>query len=388
MININKRTLVRIIAFISVAMIVAVGFIAKEKKTNKRYKLQIENAYSRSLDELNTSVNNISLILQKARYSNSAYSISDMSSQLIGETQLAKTALSQLPSGDTELSNLGRFLSQVGNYAVSVSKTLITDGEMTAEQRENLGVLSDSAKKVAEVIENSSITYNNLDYWAKEIDRGIDEAVPQESLATSLNELEEDIGNTPTLVYDGPYSDHILTAEPSMIKSASEVTKDYALSIASKTTGLNKSELVFSGEENGNIPAFHYGNSDYNVTVSRYGGYPVYMRKNVTVKESILEYPQVMQKAKKYLSSIFGDSFVETYYYTDEGVCVVSFAYIDGETVCYTDLIKVGVSMDKGEIVLLETRGYLSNHKERAFATPEYTVEQAQMVLSNTLKVK
>lgn len=388
MIKIKKRTAVKIAAFGAAALIAASGIAFKEIKENKHYRLQLQNNYSRSLNELNAGINNISLILQKAQYTNSASGISDMAAQLIGETQLAKTALSQLPSGEGELSNLGRFLSQVGNYAVSISKTLIAEGEMTAQQRENLKSLSASAKKIAEVIESARVSYNNPEYWASELDSQISEAVSDESLAGSLNELEENLSDSPTLVYDGPYSEHILNKEPEMLKNASEVTRDYALSIASKTTGLEKEELVFSAEEDGDIPVFHYSGGNYNITVSRYGGYPVYMRKTVAVNESVLEHSQVLKKAKKYLSSVFGDSFVETYYYTDEGVCVVSFAYIDGETVCYTDLVKVGVSMDKGEIVLLESSGYLYNHKDRAFATPEYTLEQAQMMLSGTLSVK
>ena len=78
---------------------------------------------------------------------------------------------------------------------------------------------------------------------------------------------------------------------------------------------------------------------------------------------------------------------VETYYYIDEGVCVVNFAYLDGETICYTDLIKVGIAMDSGEVMFYEASGYLSNHKSRAFETAKYTEEKAREMVSKNLKI-
>jgi hypothetical protein len=43
----------------------------------------------------------------------------------------------------------------------------------------------------------------------------------------------------------------------------------------------------------------------------------------------------------------------ESYYINQGGVLTINFAYMDGDFVCYPDLIKVGVAMDDGEIVSL-----------------------------------
>ena len=112
------------------------------------------------------------------------------------------------------------------------------------------------------------------------------------------------------------------------------------------------------------------------------------MRKNRNVGDNILSYEQALEKAKRYLSKMGKTNFIETYYFTDEGVCVINFAFLDGQTICYTDLLKVGVAMDTGEIMLYEASGYLTNHQERAFQTPVYTAEQARAVLSEKLVAK
>ena len=69
------------------------------------------------------------------------------------------------------------------------------------------------------------------------------------------------------------------------------------------------------------------------------------------------------------------------------GLHFINFAFLDGQTICYTDLLKVGVAMDNGEIVLYESSGYLANHTERAFETPVYSAEQASEKVSRELKI-
>lgn len=124
------------------------------------------------------------------------------------------------------------------------------------------------------------------------------------------------------------------------------------------------------------------------VTVSRSGGYAVYMRKSREIGDYVLEHAQAVEKAKRYLERIGMGGFTETYYFTDEGVCVINFAYLDGKTVCYTDLVKVGVAMDTGEIMLYEASGYLTNHTDRTFETAAVSAEEAAETVSDRLKIR
>lgn len=117
----KKRDAMRIITVCLIIVILSVGFSIKTEIENQKFKLALQNTYSRSLDELNTSVNNISNILKKAQFVTTPNQISNIAAKLLTEAELSKTALSQLPSGN-ELTQLNRFLSQVGNYALSVSK--------------------------------------------------------------------------------------------------------------------------------------------------------------------------------------------------------------------------------------------------------------------------
>ncbi len=361
------------------------GVIIKNFQRTEGLKLEIENNYSRSLNEFSASVNNISLLLKKARYATTPSVLSQMAAELLTEAEVSKSALSQLPSS-ARLDTLNRFLSQAGNYAFSVSSRLYSGEEMPSDFMGNITALSETAEKVSKIVNTAQIDFDNPDYWMKEIDEKIDSDIDS-NLTSSLQKIEGELNDYPTLVYDGPYSDHLMSAEPSMLTDAKEITKQKAQEIATEFLGDEGQSISLFSEDRGKIEAYRFGNSNTDIAVSKMGGQVIYMRKSRQIEKSILSYSQALSKAKRFLENQSLNNFLETYYFIDEGVCVINFAYLDGGTICYTDLIKVGIAMDSGEVMLYEASGYLSNHKSRAFETPLFTPKQAKEKVSKDLKI-
>lgn len=384
----NRRNTVKIISFCAAAVLIAAGFTLKSRMELKSYRLEIQNNYSRSLNELSESVNNISLALEKVQYVNSAKQMSGMAAQLLTESENAKNALSQLPSGNGELTVLNRFLSQVGNYAMAVSKSLISGNQPNDEYSGNIELLKNTAQIITETIKNSDISYAAPEKWAQELNKKLDNTADGDSLADSLGSIEESLTDYPTLVYDGPYSDHILEKEPVMLKDAQKVNESQAQVKAAEISGIEKEKIVYEEKTGGKMPAYRFSSEDTTVSITEAGGYPLYMRKSRNIGDYVLEYRQALDKARRFLEKIGMSGFTETYFFTDEGVCVISFAYLDGQTICYTDLVKVGVAMDNGEIMLYETGGYLSNHTDRAFETPAISSDDAAAKVSERLSIR
>lgn len=382
----RKKYVIIIASLLVLAVSIMALVFTENRNSIEEYKQQIENEYSRSMSELNSGINSISLLLEKTRYATTAYQMSSLATELFSEAQLAKSALSQLPI-ESGPETVNRFLSQVGNYALSLSKNLINGESINEKQEKNLKILSDTAKTIAQAVSDSDTTYNNSDYWAQELEGKLNSKEETVSLADNLTELEENLTDYPTLIYDGPYSDHIMTKEPLMLKNKLEITKEEGLTIASDIFDIDKGSLSFSGEENGDIKSYRYTAENTYVSVSRNGGYIVYFRNMREITESNIKYESCLVKAKAFLEKTGYKNMKETYYFTDGGVCVINFAYLDGQTICYTDLIKVGVALDNGEIVFLETKGYLFNHTERAFRVAEHTQEEAQEKISRLLTV-
>lgn len=383
---VKKQTFIKVISFLSAAILVVGGFAIKEINKSRKYQLLIENQYSRAFEQLSSSLNNISMAMEKTIYVSSAKKMSSLSAEIFGEAELAKAALSELPMGEGNISTIYRFLSQVGNYALAVSKNITSENTVTDKQREELKLLSDTAKTVTQVINDSGIEYNTPEQWAQVVEDKLSGVVNEQSLATSLSELEENLSDYPTLIYDGPYSDHILEKQPLMTAAAREYSESEALEVARGVVVDNES-LAFQDMQGGKIECYRFADNNVNVTVSKSGGYVVYMRKNRVVGDNILSYEQALARAEKFLEQMQINNMIDTYFYTDNGVCVINFAYLDGQTICYTDLIKVGVAMDTGEIMMLETAGYLTNHTDRAFQTPQFTADEAMAKISSDLEV-
>lgn len=380
----KRRNIVRVISFLCAIIVVLMGVIIKNYKNSQRLELQIENSYSRGLNEFSASMNNISLILKKARYASKPELLAKMAAEILTEAEISKSALAVLPS-IRGLDSLNLFLSQAGNYAFAVSTKLYNGEELPQNFESNIRYLSETAEKISEVVSDTQIGFDNSDYWVKEIRNKIDANV-NESLNGSLQKLENEFGDYPTLVYDGPYSENFDTKESEILKDAEYISGSIALEKAQDFCG-EDSNLELFGEISGDIEAYRIGNSNTDIAISKNGGYTVYFRKYRPIEKTILSYSQALSKAKRFLSSRFSENFLETYYYIDEGVCVVNFAYLDGETICYTDLIKVGIAMDSGEVMFYEANGYLSNHKSRAFETAKYTEQEAQEAVSKNLKI-
>ena len=384
---IKKRTFIRVVSYMMAGLIALCGIVIKQKNRNDYYLNMIENQYTSSFEQLDSSLNNISVALEKIVYATSAKKISSLSAEIFSEAELAKAALSSLPTGESSLSTVYRFLSQVGNYALAVSKNITSENTVTDTQREELRLLYEAAKTVATAISDSGVEYNNPENWAASVENKLGGAISDDGLAGSLTQLEEDMSDYPTLIYDGPYSDHILNKEPLMTAASREYTENEALAVAKNAVG-ESFDIAFEDMQSGKIECYRFADNNVSVTVSKFGGYVVYMRKSRGVGDSLLSYEQALSKAEKYLEQMQITSMVDTYFYTDNGICVINFAYLDGQTICYTDLIKVGVAMDTGEIMLLETSGYLTNHTDRAFAVPDHTSDEAATKISSDLEIE
>ena len=77
----------------------------------------------------------------------------------------------------------------------------------------------------------------------------------------------------------------------------------------------------------------------------------------------------------------------ETYYITQEGVTTINYAYTQDDVIAYPDLIKVKVALDNGDILGIETTGYLNNHTERDISNVQITSEEAKENLNSKLEI-
>lgn len=384
----SKRCYIRILSFLIAGLLVIAVFLFNYFREAEFYKTKVKYTYSRALQEFSTSINNINLNLEKAGYVTTPKQMTNIATTLYTESKIAKQAFSQFPSGEQPFEKVNKFLSQVGNYPIFLAQKVISGSDITEEERNNLYKLSEISKEISATIGNLEQEYNTEGYWENNMGNKIAESIDQEGLSASFLELEETLTDYPTLIYDGPYSDYISPDGYQLLNEAQPVTEEYAKEVAAKVLGINSSILKTETQDNGKIVSYNFDYGSGAISISINGGYVVYFRKYNVEANAVLTYEQAIEKAVKFLSQENSLVFTPTYYYDENGVCVVNFAAKNGNTTCYTDLVKIGVDMANGDIVFYEGRGFLTNYKTRTLKTPEYSVEQAREIISDSLTVK
>ena len=76
-----------------------------------------------------------------------------------------------------------------------------------------------------------------------------------------------------------------------------------------------------------------------------------------------------------------------TYFTKQGGIVTINYAYQEQDVVIYSDLIKVKVALDNGEVLGLETTGYLNSHYERNLNEIKVSKEKAREFLNNDLEI-
>ena len=125
-----------------------------------------------------------------------------------------------------------------------------------------------------------------------------------------------------------------------------------------------------------------------NISISKKGGHIVFMNSNRDVNSEIISQEEADKKGKEFLESKGFNNMKETYYLKQEGIVTINYAYSQNNTVMYPDLIKVKVALDNGEVLGIETTGYLNNHTERNISNIKITKEEAKKNLNKDLQIE
>lgn len=382
----TKRGYVRIFSYAAAVVMVLAGYAIMNMNMANNYKVQLENSYQQSLNELSESLDSIETNLTKSVYSNSDQMLYEISRDLFAECDEAKNALSRLPVGQMNLSSTYKFISQAGDYATYIAQKVANNEDITDDEHKNLMTLLGYAQNLNESVSSMvSICNNGGRITASNVKN--DDNIKVSALKNDMTTAEEAFKDYPTLLYDGPFADAVLNRNSTLLKNADTYTKEEARDIASYALGCSANEVNFETEEDGNIPCYVFSYGQKTIGITKPGGYIAYILYGGKINQTSITEKNAVNIAKKYLDKIGFEDMAETYYMSSHNICVINFAYSKNNTIYYSDLIKVGVSMSDGKIVSLESQGYLTNHIERKNADPKISVEDAKKGLSTFLKV-
>ena len=377
-----------------VAIIVALGLYTYKKQRD--YRQASENSYNMAFFELVDYVDSVEVYLAKALVSNTPEHGAETLTYVWREANLAQSYLARLPINSSELENTAKFLNQVSDYSYSLSRKNIDNQALTQEELDNLKELHQYSVELKNTLNQLSEDLNNGRIsWGELTKKGSPVFAQEVSNISkdSFSNLEENFHEYAGLIYDGAFSEHMTNPERKGL-TGDDIDEETAKKRVEEFFGKdNIKEIKSNGlTENANIQSYDFsvvrndGNQAW-ISISQKGGHVVLANSTKEVKAEVISQEQANEIGQKFLESRGILNMKPTYYLKQNGIVTINYAYVQDNVTVYSDLIKLKIALDNGEILGMETSGYLNSHTQRTFVAPKVSQDEARDKINKSLEI-
>ena len=396
--TVKKRTFILSVSFLAAAAIVLGVLAISAQKRAKSYETLVAANYQHAFSELVTAVGEMDTALQKSLYAVSPSMISAVCTEVFGKSMTAQMSLGVLPFSSEELERTSSFISRTGDYAWSLARAASSGSGYTDEQLDSLrslsdtaGVLSQNLRSMQSELFSGAITMDSLAQARERLSEADGGQSGAATVGDGMKLIEREFPETPSLVYDGPFSEHLVNAQPRLIEGLADVGVDEARRAAAEFTGLGEDRLTLSGERGGSIPCRYFsaesGSSTLTVAVTNAGGRVLGMISSRSPGEAAVSDADAQRSAIRFLESRGFTGMAETYRIKQDGAMTINFAYKQNGVLCYSDLVKVTVALDTGAVSGFEAMGYVMSHVTRDIPSPQISAADAAQCVGRGLRL-
>lgn len=359
----------------------------------KRQKNLVQDEYNKSMYLAVSYINNVEVDLAKLLVTStpkmSAVTLADIWKQ----ANFAKECLEQIPVGQNSMANASKYLTQVSDFSYTLMKQNISDIKLTEEEYEKLKHIYEDSIKLSSKM---SDIYDDLNAgrikW-DELEKIGNEKLPDNDISNSISEVGKTFQNYEGLIYDGAFSDHLLSSEPKFL-SKKEISEDDAKKYIEEVI-LNDEKIdkiEFKGESNGKIELYNFdvtldSKQKRTISITKNDCKLYLMIGDKNVKEQNISVDEAKKRGMEFLNKLGIDNMIETYYQKTENMIVINYAATQDGVILYPDLIKVKISLDDGKIYGVEAAGYIFNHTTRNNLKPSISQEKAKSILNSSIKI-
>lgn len=359
----------------------------------KRQKNLVQDEYNKSMYLAVSYINNVEVDLAKLLVTStpkmSAVTLADIWKQ----ANLAKECLEQIPVGQNSMANASKYLTQVSDFSYTLMKQNISDIKLTEDEYEKLKHIYENSSKLSSKM---SDIYDDLNAgrikW-DELEKIGNEKLPDNDVSNSISEVGKTFQNYEGLIYDGAFSDHLLSSEPKFL-SQKEISEDDAKKYIEEVI-LNDEKIdkiEFKGESNGKIELYNFdvtldSKQKRTISITKNDCKLYLMIGDKKVKEENISVDEAKKRGMEFLNKLGIDNMIETYYQKTENMIVINYAATQDGVILYPDLIKVKISLDDGKVYGVEAAGYIFNHTTRNNLKPSISQEKAKSILNSSIKI-
>lgn len=392
----KRRIRVLTASFLAAAFAVTGGFAVQAHMRAESYRQLLDSGYRHAFTELTTAAGELESALRKTTYATTPALFSELCAQTYAKALAAQSALGELPYGNIELEQTASFLAKAGDYAMAMARDTKRSEVCTPEHRETLRGLSDAASTLASTLRGlqadldaGAIGPEDLEAVQSRLSAITEEG--QLPAGSTFQTVEADFPEVPSLIYDGPFSEHLSSRTPKMLEGLPQVSQEQAQAAAAAFMDLRPDLFLLESDGEGDLPTWGFSalvdGGELYVEVTKQGGQVLQVISSRPVTETALTRDEGRQAAADFLARKGYQDMAPSYSITRDGVLTVHFAPVIEGVYCYPDLVKVGVALDTGSIVSFEAKGYLMNHGARTIPSPAVTKEEARAQVDGSLTI-
>jgi spore germination protein len=401
--NSMQMTKKRIIYTIAVTIIVVFSttfaiLMALERTDYRNY---LQGEYSKNMYELITSVENIRVNLSKVAITNSREQKIVTFEEIFRYSATANDKLHSLPIPQQNIENTSKFLSQVGDFCYSLVRSSTEGKDLTDKDYNNIDNLKQQSLKLQNDLNVALADINEGRVKWGEIRQkasGVFAKGNEQGISTQFADIQKQISQYPTLIYDGPFSDNVMDIKPKVIAQP-EVSLADATNIAYKAIGRDKIDKIesLSNEGKSKIPSYRFNVTMKNRSakqntiiceVSKNGGKVVYLLDNRLINNPTMDIKKGIDIGGKYLQNLGYKNMVSTYSLRYENTAIINYIYKQDNIVIYPDQIKLKIALDDGSIIGIESEKYLVAHEDsRKLSAARISQVDAQSKVSKRLNI-
>ncbi|TYQ14823.1 UNVERIFIED_CONTAM: germination protein YpeB [Acetivibrio alkalicellulosi] len=385
------------ITILVIAAVAMWGMYQYKHAANLRQEL--DNQYNRAFYEMVGYVNNVQVLLMKSLITSTPNGTATTMQEAWRQANMAQTNLGQLPISQHVLANTSKFLTQVGDLAYSINHDNMSGQNLKEDQYELIEKLHGFAVSLDQSLNDlqNQITAGRIK-WGELADKGtpVFQRTSQELPGKQFENLDKTFQDYPSLIYNGPFSDHLTEIEPKAL-TGENISQEEGKKSVIKFFGEDKVEAVNETGRNDEtkIKTYSYEVTFKNtpqeqkasVDITQKGGHVFWMLYSRPTGKETIDIEKAKELGIKYLDERGYEGMVDTYYIKEDGTAIINYAYKQDDVIIYPDLIKVKIALDNGEVVGFESKGYLHAHRARDIPEPKITLEEAREMITSRMEI-
>ena len=397
-----KRRLQRVTAICMLASLTGLAGCQNQPQAKPvqadNWAVQVENGYQRSFHQLAEGMDHINAqlaqLLVTTSHEQTLLGIANLWRQVYG----AVDDLSGLPAAMHELENTDLLLNDVAEYSYYLMRKNVlekkpleeSDWAQLTDFYERSKVVRDELSQVEARILSENLRFSDVEtYLANEA-----EAEGENVIVAAFRSIESQVHAFPEL----DFAEGVRKIEPEPRPIVGEqITQTEAARRAEAFYGrygqtITESRVEFASE-GGRLPV--YGVRLYTedseepvyIEVSQKGGLILQMYRYREVSEAALTEAEAEELALEFLQTQGFPVMKLVESRLDEGMADLTFVPVQEGAYIYSDMVKIQLALDNGEIVNYDQTSFATRHYDRQIAAPRLSAEEVRQGMNPNFTV-